>query len=1522
MKKVLAILASLSLGITATASVIACGYRVSEKNTPPPTDVKGDLSKIEEYKVEVGTDEAIWSEIEKHVKDVLVKTVSQTAEFETDYTIERPASIKEDGKPGILRKYLVASTPNSTKLQGEFYINVYKSFKTSGDDKNIDVPEKGEGNPGNPQEADDILKKIIEEIEKWYPDAKEGVDYEIIQNEDGSWNIRGIDGRIDIDYEYSYKKSSLFKNEETGEPISYTGNKITVKDTEDDVKSWIADWIKGNINRLATEADYTITGNTDNSDSTIVVEAKRSSRVLRDGIRIGVARNDISVLKDHAEINNINVLATPDEMIDVIHRAINDLKPNRLNIDYNKGHITLDNKGGSLTTTVKANPLNKEIIGQFEFTQKKIDISSLSGRSWPNIKIGATETEVRNQVFPVINTLLVVNGEQREKIDASTKDFLVKEEKNIWTVWATDNSNKITGKFTLTLGAFDIQNVTTVAATVGDDYQKVVEKTLEDIREKIGRSEIIEGRDYSIQDHTQGLTKNGIIEIIANESSEILSGRLEILVNKKSIKDVIVFNQIVRLEQVGKLNEKIINAINNKLFKDNANIKVTKKDYDLYDSEDKLVNWELNPTGGKFTVKTNSSSEIVDGEFTFNIGKINLSSITTNDILVGDDYNTAVNDILEQVRKLVPNLTITKDDYTVTGNANGKGTIQITASANSKILENMTRINVNARTIDGLAIQSIAIDKASIKVAHDLVRNTIQSKVFASTNITITNNDFVIEGLPTDSSKPIAGAYTVKAASTSKLIIGSTNISILEGTIDGLGEQFKDSTTREGNDAIRSKINEAISAVAKRTLTEGIDYEITATEDAKNLGLAQTVTVTSKPTGTIAGSFEFEIVKANITGIAIKEFGIIKTTQTENSVKEQIQNVLANYVSETPVYGKDYEISSVEERINTAVVKVRTLESSKLLTGEIEIEIEAFDFKSIEIDVAGVYQIGDAYQPIEKLVKEKVAEKFNGAWMKAPELHDDYEIYGYKADENNGNILTRSGKAGLYVKPHSDSPLMTGQANIEVRELYVTNNGNNFIDITETMYNLRSKSSTWGPNQSQLDGTNGNPIKADEILMSNRNFLITTRGIYYTNKLIASTAGLTSDDILSVNDNLIVTTKGSYIVSNNNAVRVVGLEALSRREFVKAIDNEMIITTKGVWLKITTGMVKSSISPTIDDNNKLLAANSKFIVTTGGIVVRRTPTDRTLTKVRELSLVAKDIIRISSSHAEIHGVGLILSNGTIVSINHNNVISKSNQSNTYLITTTQIYYNGVALAGTNKGWTEDDILAVNDSYLATTSGVFYKGTKLTPLNTPLNNLVKGDVTLITDDFIITKKGTRVRANTGVPTFEDELKKLSAADVDNGNITYSSSIISTHLGVWYINKSNYRMSRVLNENQVNDIKYFIEFNDYYLVTNFGVWFIDDGSDILQVKVPNGEKPNNTWPALAMNKDQLIMIEGKVLLTTHQGFFWGLQRYWRSDWSKFSNATNASNWVKEDIIQVRGSRIITKYWSWTKEGMFRE
>jgi hypothetical protein len=79
--------------------------------------------------------------------------------------------------------------------------------------------------------------------------------------------------------------------------------------------------------------------------------------------------------------------------------------------------------------------------------------------------------------------------------------------------------------------------------------------------------------------------------------------------------------------------------------------------------------------------------------------------------------------------------------------------------------------------------------------------------------------------------------------------------------------------------------------------------------------------------------------------------------------------------------------------------------------------------------------------------------------MATPVLGRDYKIYGFNAD-GDGKILTRSGSMGLYVKPTTNSLLLTGRANINVGEIVTSaaSGGNvrteRLIDITENGYNL------------------------------------------------------------------------------------------------------------------------------------------------------------------------------------------------------------------------------------------------------------------------------------------------------------------------------------------------------------------------------------------------------------------------------------------------------------------------------------
>jgi len=705
MKKVLAILASLSLGITAPVSVIACGFRASESNdtpnvTPPPVK-KADIGKIDDLKFDLNKDdEAKWDSIEKYVK-ATIEGLNKDAIVGEDYNIQQPQKLDSNGKPATTQKLLVAATETSSRLEGFFYIEIIIKFNII-DDKDLNLPEHG--NPDNPNESEQIKDRIREEIKKKYPDAVEGIDYEFVPSPsgDGSWIVRGLPGRgIEIDYEYSYKKESI--------AVEYTGQPVIVKDTKTEYDTKISQWIRG-INRLATVGkDYEIKGDTFDNRSFILVNANPASKYLKDSIKIPVKEVSIDVLDE--KITNISVLAKEFEIVDVLHKEINNLKVG-LSVDHSKGHFMLDPQDG-WTTIVRAVAGNHQITGTFSFIQQQVDISGLSNKiKAPGIKPDATEAEIRRIVTPEINKLLVYNNEQRATIIPGSENernyYRLEKHENQWKVIATSiPSNLLKGEFDLNLEKTSIASLgekfNGLTSSLGD--AAIREKINQEINDLVSaNSSLTDGVDYEIVDEKNkpilDLGKAGTVIVKAIDTGYI-EGQFSFAIIDGSIGQMLQheFGVITTTQTEKSVEDQIKTAFANR-FADNT--PVLGIDYEISAVE----NWE-NDRGVE--IKALDDSKIISGSIKVEIKTFNFETeLNLGSYKIADKYSIVENDVKGVIAEKFKNswmaTPVLGRDYKIYGfNADGDGKIltrsgsmglYVKPTTNSLLLTGRANINV------------------------------------------------------------------------------------------------------------------------------------------------------------------------------------------------------------------------------------------------------------------------------------------------------------------------------------------------------------------------------------------------------------------------------------------------------------------------------------------------------------------------------------------------------------------------------------------------------------------------------------------------------------------------------------------------------------------------------------------------------------------------------------------------------------------------------------------------------------
>jgi hypothetical protein len=225
-------------------------------------------------------------------------------------------------------------------------------------------------------------------------------------------------------------------------------------------------------------------------------------------------------------------------------------------------------------------------------------------------------------------------------------------------------------------------------------------------------------------------------------------------------------------------------------------------------------------------------------------------------------------------------------------------------------------------------------------------------------------------------------------------------------------------------------------------------------------------------------------------------------------------------------------------------VIVKANDDSNYLTGQFELNLveEKYNLNNLTSLLKERYQIGSKLSTVINDVDQELEKVFANSWLPKPVLNQDYEFRGVNFTFNDPNdeneFLHFAGDQSLSLTaiPHNIS--LEGTANIEVETIKVEG-GNETFNVSSSGYLLQADSSTYTiaptivPNvinsnneiSRSLDGTDSNPIKPNEILAMSKNFLVTTRGIFIQNRLIAETTSLnlTAADIVLVTDYLVIT---------------------------------------------------------------------------------------------------------------------------------------------------------------------------------------------------------------------------------------------------------------------------------------------------------------------------------------------------------------------------------------------------------------
>jgi len=1500
MKKILAILSALTISVSAAASIVACGYKLIGKNDQKDDITQQDISTLK-LRIDIDSLEATYENIATEVKKQIA-TISKFAELDVDYTIDQTAFNEESQltKPQLVN---VSAMEDSKFLHGKFNVVIFKNFAEILKDWDTQ---------GDYDQSIDQLAILKEKIKEVAPIAQENIDYKISLQENGSWTVKtvGYESLIEIDFSFSTTKFNIG---------TIDVNNVVINDDMDDIISEITDKIAQFAPKALEGIDFDITGDTLKVGNIIKIGTLPNSKYLVGSKDITVEKFDISPLA----ITDLDALSNDSEIANKLISKLFEDKNLKVEMNIDFEIKWFNQREGRIVASE-----NSEIIkGTIDFKLEKINISVLKDTKFTNLKITSEIDDVIAEVNKVISNLLIRENETTPRKVIGNDDFRVSKGSiaGRWEVEAVEAETKIlTGSFSINLEKIDISTGINVLPTfVGDNYNNLITDVLEQIEQKLSAAKVIEDVDYKIIDNTKKLKESGTIILEAIETSNIITGKVTINVNPKSISDIVLYDKLINLADVGNLNDSIIEKINS-LFTTDSGIKISQADYKIYDASEKAINWMEKPSKGTFKVKANDDSKIISGSFNFNIEAINLSELEVEPVELGDDYSNLINSLLESITSLVKNLEIVEGiDYKITDSTDGltkSGTVILEALSTSTSLIESKTIEVSPKSINELSLGKIGLKP--VDKFNDLIIAKIQT-LFDIEKIKVERSDFVIYNIDFEyytDEITVDSKYRIEASDTSRIISGDFIIEVFQNDISALSVNFIDGyDVSTDEEIILRDINNAIDDFARSNLgdyvhlTEGNDYEILDENgQLKNLNEAGEVIVKAKNNKDhiIFGEFSFEIRKYDLANFKVKSPEAINITEEDPNrfiglIEYTFEQTL---LFKKVVRGIDYEISPFENWVTDGEIYVEALEGSKLLKGISVIKINQFDISNIKVEES--FNIGDKVAGVKTLVKDKIENYFynNDSWVSNPELGIDYEILGI----SNGDYLTTTGSQAIKVRGIYNSKKLTGEFTIAVNEIDLGLDLKVY-DISGSNYLLTSRVSTWGPDALEwdniarqswkwiLDGTGTrenpslNPIKQNEILQANNYFLASTRGIYIASHFIEGTQNLTwtADDIISMDDNIIITTQGTWYVSEHNItdwhdyefikpVRITELDNLKPSEFI-AKSNNMIVTTRGVWTetilnnkatysKVTTIKVLDEL--TKDD---LLVVNDKFLITKKGIWWKKYVNNGSLHSIKEGSVVASDILEFNDNYIIIKGYGAFV-NGSLIDIaeGHEKILAKNNN---YLVTSEFIYWRGVEMGEFSK---TSQILAISESFLVTTQGAYYNGIKLTRAG--FNTFRANEILGVNRNFLITTKGVQFRNKIGIDgSVDNYFNAIKKSEL----LGYTDNvIIVAGKRSMYVNDNGQRfLLGTLNATN------FITLNDHYVISKgVGIWYINS---------PNETTAPPLIPLYLYVNDvnQIIALKGKMLVTT-KGMWKAGKRYELSDGFKH-----------EEIIAVNEDRVVT-------------
>jgi len=1495
MKKILAILAALTIGVSAGASIVACGYR---QGSQKPT-VQQDISTLK-LRIDLDSLEATYENIATEVNKQIA-TLSEFAKLDVDYTIDQTA-FKEENQLKNPQLVNVSAMKDSKFLYGNFNIVIVKNLT------NIFESWTRQGDYDESVEQLANLKKKIKEL---VPSVQEDIDYTITIKENGSWTAKTTKYESLIDIDFTFNQTMVDLKE-----ISFDSVEIN-----DDVKQ-INTQIIEKISQLSPKAkvgtDFEIIGNTDNAENLIEVKSLPKSNYL-------VGYKTITIEKFNLEavgITNLDVLANDAEISKNIIDKIYELK--KLEVKPNTDFEII--KLSANEVQINALETSKVLKKKTNIELSKIDISSLSKVAFTNLKISSDLEEVTAAVNKAITNLLVRKNETEPRIEISTNDFLVNKGSipGRWEVSANVDSKKLAGNFAINLEKFDISTGVNVLPTfVGDKYQNLITNVIGQINQKLSTIEVKEGVDYQIIDKTNQLKEAGTIVLETLENSKLITGQLTINVNPKSISEIVLYENLTDLNQVGDLNKTIINKINS-LFTTESGITISQADYKIYDASNNEIDWMQNPAKGTFEVKGTDSSKIITGAFKFNIGPIKVSEIKVETVQLGDDYSNLIDNLLNNITSLVKNLKIVEGvDYKITDSTDSltkKGTIIFEALSTSSSLIGNKTIEVSSKSIKDLTLETIGLGKR--EKINDMIIAKIQT-LFNAEKIKVKSDDFVIYNVDQDYEvKEIfeEGQYRIQASSTSKIIDGEFIFKVINNEINGLGSKFDNAyDTSISAQQIENEIGIAINDFIHSNLENNIDYEILDENgQLKNLDEAGLVIVKAKDTGHIEGQFSFEIKKYDLSEIKILNPELINvTTSDPTHFKEIIKlEIDRKFPFKEVIENVDYQISPMENWFINGEIIVKALDNSKLLANNLVVKINLVDLSEIKIEQN--FKIGDKVDDIKTLVKDEIEKRFLNSWIEKPELGIDYEILGI----NNESNLTTVGSKAIKVRAIYNSKKLTREFTIGVNEFDLGPNLAKLYDISGTNYLLTSNISIWGPDALEwqnptrqswkwiLEGTGTrenpsmNPIKPNEILQTTNYFLATTRGIYSASHLIEGTQNLewTAEDIILMENNLVITTHGSWYISETNItdwhdyefirpVKIPGLDDLNSNEFI-ANSNSMIITTRGVWTKTVVNnkgtYSKVNASETLNELTKddLLSVNDKFLITKKGIWWQKPGSGGNLQLIKTAPVEASDILEINDNYVIIKNFGAVTNDGLLIDIaeGHEKILAKNKN---YLVTSEFIYFQGRE-AGTFVSGSE--ILAISESFLVTTKGAYYQGVKIT--RTGFNTFTADEILGVNRNFLITTKGVQFRNLTGLAgTVDIAFNQIKKAEL----LGYTDNfIVVAGKRPVFVNDSGQKFFLGLGTLNATN---FIALNEHYVISKaIGIWYVSGPTqNVLPRLIP--------YYGLVTLSEHIIALKGKMLVTTNGMWKGGNQTQGAMRYEL------SVGFKPEEIIAVNEDRVIT-------------